>query len=162
MKTSQKAAKLYPRLRPVEQANLAIEAIMQGDIDTVDAVEAAVPRVLYKDYHVDYARRIAGLQLLDANYCALFWKNRALMFFCNQRAQAGDAEFTTLRAKCLAKIVAIEAAFTTVCERLKIDPSLMRKSVGVGANSCLPKELPPADEGLVKHYIDLFSGLVPG
>lgn len=162
MKASQKAAKLYPKLRPVEQANVAIEAIMRGDIDTVDAIEGAVPRMLYKTYHHDYTRRIGGLQILDVNYVALFWKNRALLFFCNERAEAGDAEFDTLRAKCLAKIVAIEEAFTQVCDKLNVDALAMRQSVEVDANFCLPKEIPPADEKLVEHYVDLFSGLVPG
>ena len=162
MRASQKAAKLYSRLLPVEMANLVIESAMNEDLGTVDAIEAVVPREVYKTYHDDYARRITGLQPLDANYCILFWKNRALMSFCSHRAQAGDIEADSLRSKCLAKIVAIEEAFTQVCDRLKIDARAMRKSVGVDASFCLPKELPPADDGLVEHYVELFSGLVPG
>lgn len=152
--------KLYSKLQPIEQATLVIEAAAKKDWGTVDAIIEKVERVVYRDYHNDYTRRLLGLQLLAANYGIEYWKTRALMLLSKDYAEAGYVEAELPATKFLAKAVALETAIVEICTQLKVDVTAMREMAGCIGNDALPKQLPEVDVELVKEYSDMFTAFL--
>lgn len=152
--------KLYAKLTPHEQAALVIEAAARLDESEADAIMEQVERKHYIATHSDYTRRIHALTSLIGQYGIEYWKNRALMLLACEYADQGNQQADETALQFLAKCVALEAAIVEVCNRLKVDVMAIKKMAGCPDNET-PEFLTPVNEELVKHYADMFAGLVP-
>lgn len=145
--------KLYSKLTPHEQANLAFEAAMRHDEKDVDLILNSVEQKTYVTGHADYHTRNHGLIQLSGIFGIAYWKT----FFKLSTAQldkTGQA-FDKITQQHINEFIALNTALNNVCETLQMNPEAVRKYAEChGIN---PNFKGTADNQFTEKYTELFT-----
>lgn len=149
----QQLDKIYSKLTPHEQANLAFEAAIRHDEQDLDLIMNAIEQKTYVTGHADYHIRNHGLIQLSGMFGIVYWKT----FFKLSTAHLDKTgkDFNKIAQKHVDEFIAINTALNTVCEALKINPEVIRKYAECHAIN--PDFKGTADNKFIEKYTEIFT-----
>lgn len=149
----QQLDKIYSKLTPHEQANLAFEAAMRHDEKDVDLILNSVEQKTYVTGHADYHTRNHGLIQLSGIFGIAYWKT----FFklSNVTISKTGVAFDKVAQRHINEFISLNTALNNVCKALKVDPEAIRQYAECrGIN---PDFKGTADDRFIEKYTDLFT-----
>ena len=149
----QQLNKLYSKLTPHEQANLAFEAAMRKDQRDADLILNAVEQKTYVTGHADFHTRSAGLIHLSGVFGIFYWKTFFKLSNVNL-SKTGEA-FDKVAQRHINEFIALNTALNNVCTLLKIDPEVIREFAE--CRGIYPDFKGTADHRFIEKYTELFS-----
>lgn len=149
----QQVNKLYSKLAPQEQANLAFEAAIRNDERDLSLIMNAIEQKTYVTGHADYHIRNHGLIQLSGMFGIAYWKT----FFklSTARLDKTGQAFDKIAQQHIDEFIAINTALNNVCEVLKINPEVIRKYAECHAIN--PDFKGTEDNKFIEKYTDLFT-----
>ena len=150
---AQQINKLYSKLTPHEQANLAFAAAMRNDEKEVDLILSAVEKRTYITTHFDYHSRTHGLVTLSGVFGIFYWKTFFKLSTVNL-SKAGEACDKVAQSH-INQFIALNTALNNVCKSLQIDSEDIRKFAE--CSGIKPKFEGMPDEAFLKQYTILFT-----
>lgn len=145
--------KLYSKLTPHEQANLAFEAAMRQDERDVDLILNAVEQKTYVTGHADYHTRNFGLIQLSGIFGIAYWKT-FLKLSNVTICKTGEA-FDKVAQRHINEFISLNTALNNVCKALKVDPEAIRKYAE--CQGVYPDFKGTVDDSFVENYTELFT-----
>lgn len=149
---AQQVNKLYSKLTPHEQAALAFEAAAQSKGDEFNLIDNSVEQRTYDAPHIDYQTRMEGLLHFSLSYGIFFWKR--LCQIGSAPALEDDGVNIDVQP-IMDDFASMNVAFENICDKLKVDPSVVRKFAECG--SYQPLSDAEVKDHLVEQYTDLFT-----
>ena len=149
----QQINKLYNKLTPQEQANLAFAASMRTDQTEVDLILSAVEKRTYVTTHVDYDRRTCGLVKLSGIFGIFYWKTLLKLSTANLSKVGMACDKVSQRY--INQFIALNTALNNVCQSLQIDSEAIRKFAECSGIN--PKFEGVPDEEFLEQYTKLFT-----
>lgn len=147
--------KLYSKLTPHEQANLAFEANANGDNANFEAINSAVEWHNYNMPHYDYRTRSFGLLCLAWYYRGEYWQ--ALAKWVLGLATSNGANVRQYSER----LAAMNTALNQICEELNVEVQAVKKLADCCPDYFIDTNCPIRDESkhaeLVKEYTELFK-----
>lgn len=149
---AQQVNKLYSKLTPHEQAALAFEAAAQTKGEECDLIINSVEQRTYDAPHIDYQTRMQGLMQFSLSYGIFFWKR--LCQIGSAPALEADGVHVDVQP-IMDDFASMNVAFENICDKLKVDPVVVRKFAECGCYQ--PLSDAEVKDHLVEKYTDLFT-----
>ena len=152
----QQINKLYSKLTPNEQANLAFEAAMRKDEKDVDLILNSVERCTYITMHKEYQVRSYGLVQLSGIYGIFYWKTLCqLGTLIGLYVNSKDDKYTRATQQYINEIYSMNVALDAVCKELKIAPDVIKNFAE--CETTQPNFDGQPNDKLIEQYTELFS-----
>lgn len=149
----QQINKLYSKLTPSEQANLAFVASQKSDERELNLILNSVEKLSYITAHVEYHERIDGLIQLAGMFGTTYWKTFFLISTYNL-SKTGQA-LDDIAQKHINEFIALNIALDNVCQLLNIDDEIIR--ISAQCRGINPDFKGVADDTLITQYTEVFT-----